>query len=150
MLTANFFISRNKIARELKKVLKDIEEARNEMQLAKVQFNDVKAQRIKTFQVFLEKVSANLQYFYQEIMQNSTSQAFLIAENPDESYLGGVMFSCIVPGKIFQPISCLSGGEKTLAAFAFIFGLYSESFPAFLMIDEIDGPLDKVNIAKVS
>lgn len=144
------YTRRDNISRELRKVVTDIEKAKNTMLTVKIKFNEVKLQRTKVFQTFLEKVSTNLQHFYQEIMQNSTSQSFLIAENPDEPYLGGVMFSCIVPGKIFQPISCLSGGEKTLAAFAFIFGLYSESFPAFLMMDEIDGPLDKANITKVS
>ena len=42
-------------------------------------------------------------------------------ENPEEPYLEGINYNCVVPSKRFQPMSNLSGGEKTIAALAFLF-----------------------------
>lgn len=127
-----------------------IENVRIELSQFNMQFEAVKKNRCQLFNSFLKNVSTNLDRFYKELMHSNASQAFLLAENTDEPYLGGIMFNCIVPGKIFQPISCLSGGEKTLAAFAFIFSSYFERLPAFFIMDEIDGCLDNTNIAKVN
>lgn len=113
------------------------------------QFESMKSLRLRTFNSFFEKICANIDAYYKALTCNESSQAFLMPENPEEPYLGGIQYSCIVPGKTFQPLTCLSGGEKSLAAFAFIFSCYSERFPSFFIFDEIDGPLDNYNIEKV-
>merc|ERR1712156_795682 len=52
---------------------------------------------------------------------NQSAQAFLGPENPEEPYLEGINYNCVAPGKRFQPMSNLSGGEKTIAALALLF-----------------------------
>ena len=112
-------------------------------------FENVKQQRIATFNDFLQKVSKNLDKFYKELMQNESSQSYLIPENHEEPYLNGVLFNCIVPGKSFQPVTSLSGGEKIMAIFAFLFSVYFEKMPSFFIMDEIDASLDNANTRKV-
>lgn len=55
---------------------------------------------------------------------NQSAQAFLGPENPEEPYLDGVNYNCVAPGKRFQPMSNLSGGEKTVAALALLFAIH--------------------------
>lgn len=43
-------------------------------------------------------------------------------------------------------MSSLSGGERTMAGLALLFALRSGSPPPFLIMDEVDGPLDKNHI----
>lgn len=51
-------------------------------------------------------------------------QAILSAENPDEPYLGGINYNCVAPGKRFTSMDNLSGGEKAIAALAFLFAIH--------------------------
>lgn len=101
------------------------------------------------FNDFFQKVTENLDKFYKELMQNESSQSYLIPENHEEPYLNGVLFNCIVPGKSFQPVLSLSGGEKIMAIFAFLFSVYFEKMPTFFIMDEIDASLDNANTGKV-
>lgn len=55
---------------------------------------------------------------------NQSAQAFLGPENPEEPYLDGINYNCVAPGKRFQPMSNLSGGEKTVAALALLFAIH--------------------------
>lgn len=62
----------------------------------------------------------------------------------------GINYNCVAPGKRFQPMSNLSGGEKTVAALALLFAIHSYQPAPFFVLDEIDAALDNTNIGKVS
>lgn len=51
-------------------------------------------------------------------------------------------------GKRPKSISLLSGGEKTLTAASFLFALYLLKPAPFCIFDEVDAPLDDVNVQK--
>ena len=51
-------------------------------------------------------------------------------------------------GKKPKSISQLSGGEKTLTAVSFLFALYLLKPAPFCIFDEVDAPLDDVNVLK--
>ncbi len=71
----------------------------------------------------------------------------LNAESPLESQIEIVAKP---KGKKPKVLSQLSGGEKTLTAIALLFSLYLLKPAPFCIFDEVDAPLDDVNIVKFS
>ena len=52
------------------------------------------------------------------------------------------------PGKKTYSLRSLSGGEKALTAIALLFAVYMVKPSPFCILDEVDSPLDDVNIGK--
>lgn len=73
-----------------------------------------------------------------------------MTEANDEPYLGGLLYSCVAPGKRFQLMTHLSGGEKTVAALALLFAIHSRQSSPFFVLDEIDAALDGENVRRVT
>lgn len=71
-----------------------------------------------------ERSSAALFLCAQALAKNQSAQAFLGPENPEEPYLDGINYNCVAPGKRFQQMNNLSGGEKTVAALALLFAIH--------------------------
>jgi chromosome segregation protein len=72
--------------------------------------------------------------------------AKLILKDPDLPLETGVEFMIHPPGKKLTRLSLLSGGEKAMAAIAFIFSIFLIKPTAFCLLDEIDAPLDDANV----
>jgi chromosome segregation protein len=58
----------------------------------------------------------------------------------------GVLVEVQPPGKKVSHMGLLSGGEKALVAMALIFAIYLIKPSPFLLLDEVDAPLDEANI----
>ncbi|XP_070763568.1 structural maintenance of chromosomes protein 1B [Enoplosus armatus] len=114
------------------------------------EFEQVKAQRFHLFSQCFEHVSVVIDQIYKRICRNSSAQAILSAENPDEPYLGGINYNCVAPGKRFMSMDNLSGGEKAIAALALVFAIHSFRPAPFFILDEVDAALDNTNIGKVT
>ena len=54
------------------------------------------------------------------------------------------------PGKRNTSIHLLSGGEKALTAIALIFSIFHLNPAPFCILDEVDAPLDDVNVIRFS
>jgi chromosome segregation protein len=67
-----------------------------------------------------------------------------VAEEEDRSELG-VDIEIRLPRKKINSLDMLSGGERSLVGIAALFALVSVSPPPFLVLDEIDAPLDERN-----
>ncbi|MBI2025041.1 MAG: AAA family ATPase [Candidatus Harrisonbacteria bacterium] len=63
---------------------------------------------------------------------------------------GGIEVMISIPRKKISSLDMLSGGEKSLVSIAALFALISVSPPPFLVLDEIDAPLDERNAKKFS
>jgi chromosome segregation protein len=64
------------------------------------------------------------------------------------SEVKGVEISVRLPFKKKQPLSVLSGGEKTLVALAFLFAIFEVNPTPFYVLDEVDAALDDENVYK--
>ncbi len=72
----------------------------------------------------------------------------MIEQTEDELYQeknGGVDIEIKLPRKKTTSLDMLSGGERSLVGIAAVFALVSVSPPPFLVLDEIDAPLDERN-----
>nr|XP_002187833.4 structural maintenance of chromosomes protein 1B [Taeniopygia guttata] len=126
------------------------ETSRKEARICKQEFEEVKKRRYDLFSQCFEHASVAIDRIYKQLCRNSSAQAFLSPENPEEPYLEGIGFHCVAPGKRFMPMDSLSGGEKTVAALALVFAVHSFRPAPFFILDEIDAALDNTNIDKVS
>merc|ERR1711994_641978 len=129
---------------------KDLEPLRKRAKQAKTNFERIKQERCELFMKCFEHVSNTIDGIYKQLARNQSAQAFLGPENPEEPYLEGINYNCVAPGKRFQPMSNLSGGEKTIAALALLFAIHSFQPAPFFVLDEIDAALDNTNIGKVA
>ncbi len=72
--------------------------------------------------------------------------AHLKLTEPDNPLETGVEYLIHPPGKKLTRMSLLSGGEKALAAIAFVFSIFLIRPASFCLLDEIDAPLDEANV----
>jgi len=90
-----------------------------------------------------------------KILNNNFSRIFLTLskkgnasmelENKEDPLSGGIDIRVRITGNKFLDIKSLSGGEKTMAALAFIFAIQEHQPMAFYLLDEVDAALDKRN-----
>jgi structural maintenance of chromosome 1 len=76
------------------------------------------------FNKCLNQVSEAIDGIYKALARNDAAQAFFNPDNPEKSYLDGINYNSVAPGKRFQPMSNLSGREKTIAALALLFAIH--------------------------
>jgi len=72
------------------------------------------------------------------------------AEEPQEEKEPGIDIKVSLPRKRVSSLDALSGGERSLVGIATLFALISVSPPPFLVLDEIDAPLDDRNARRFS
>merc|ERR1712001_140556 len=128
----------------------EFDNARRKAKTAKMNFERIKQERYDLFMKCFEHISNTIDDIYKALTWDQSDQAFLGPENPEEPYLEGINYNCVAPGKRFQPMSNLSGGEKTIAALALLFAIHSFQPAPFFVLDEIDAALDNTNIGKVA
>ncbi|XP_015793596.1 LOW QUALITY PROTEIN: structural maintenance of chromosomes protein 1A-like [Tetranychus urticae] len=138
------------VRERLRETDSELNNLREASKRAKQNFESVKRQRLNAFNTCFEAVAARVDSIYKSLTANQSAQAFLVPENPEEPYLEGINYNCVAPGKRFQPMSNLSGGEKTVAALALLFAIHSYKPAPFFVLDEIDAALDNTNIGKVA
>ena len=66
-------------------------------------------------------------------------------KSDEEPLQAGIEIELSLPKKRINSLDVLSGGEKSLVSIAALFALISVSPPPFLVLDEIDAPLDERN-----
>uniref|UniRef100_A0A8C8REB7 Structural maintenance of chromosomes protein n=1 Tax=Pelusios castaneus TaxID=367368 RepID=A0A8C8REB7_9SAUR len=126
------------------------EASKREARICRQEFEQVKKRRYERFSQCFEHISVAIDQIYKKLCRNSSAQAFLSPENPEEPYLEGISYNCVAPGKRFMPMDNLSGGEKSVAALALVFAIHSFRPAPFFILDEVDAALDNTNIGKVS
>ena len=95
-----------------------------------------------------EAVNAHFRQMFQTLFGGGTGEMRLTdQENLAES---GIDIVCSPPGKRLQNVLLLSGGEKALAAMALLMAVFRYQPSPFCVMDEVDAPLDEVNIGRLT
>ncbi|MFC1798978.1 chromosome segregation protein SMC, partial [Thermodesulfobacteriota bacterium] len=98
----------------------------------------------KRFMETFELVNTKLGEVFPRLFEGGTAK--LVLTEPQKPLETGVEFMVHPPGKKLTRLSLLSGGEKALSAIAFIFSIFLIRPASFCLMDEIDAPLDDVNV----
>ena len=97
------------------------------------------------FKDTFEKVDKKLQDIFPKLFNGG--KAYLKMTENDLLKTRVAVFAS-PPGKKLTSINLLSGGEKALTALSLVFALFSLNPSPFCMLDEVDAPLDDVNIER--
>jgi chromosome segregation protein len=106
----------------------------------------IEEKRLETFNKYLGEISRNFKTVYREL---TAGDAELVLENPSDLE-SGLLIKAQPPGKKLLNIDSMSGGEKTLTAFTFLFAIQRCRPSPFYILDEADATLDKSNTKKVA
>lgn len=93
-----------------------------------------------------EAVNEKFQQVFPRMFGGGKARLFLI--EPENILETGVDIVAQPPGKKLQNMNLLSGGEKALTAIALLFAIFEHKAPPFCVLDEVDAPLDDVNIRR--
>ncbi|MBT7602958.1 MAG: AAA family ATPase [Gammaproteobacteria bacterium] len=97
------------------------------------------------FKNTFDQVNLKLQEIFPKLFNGG--KAYLKMTENDLLKTGVAVFAS-PPGKKLTSINLLSGGEKALTALSLVFALFSLNPSPFCMLDEVDAPLDDVNIER--
>jgi len=98
------------------------------------------------------KTFSEIEKNFREIFNQLTTKghAYLELEDVEDPFNGGLDIKVKITGNKYLDIKGLSGGEKTMAALAFIFAIQECQPASFYLFDEVDAALDKTNSTKLS
>ncbi len=129
--------------RELDEQVADVRHARRELQEV------VHALDEEIMQTFSEAVADVNEHFSTLIaMLFPGGQGRLILTEPDDPLNTGVEIEVRPMGRNVRRISLLSGGERSMAALAFLFAVFRSRPSPFYMMDEVEAALDDVNLQR--
>ena len=100
----------------------------------------------KKFQETFDHIKINFGKLFEMFFEGGTATLSLIGDpDPLEA---DIAIHAQPPGKKNQSLRMLSAGEKSLTAIALLFAIYQYKPSPYCILDEVDAPLDDVNIQK--
>ena len=125
------------------------------------QLADVKRSRADLFRVISE-VDRQVEEAFTSAFED-TARAFeevfgtlfpggeghLVLTDPDDMLGTGVDIEARPAGKKVKQLSLLSGGERSLAALAFLFAIFKARPSPFYILDEVEAALDDANLTRM-
>jgi len=99
----------------------------------------------KLFISTFEKIQSNFSKTYNMFYNGGKASLELKGDDILESE---IVVKATPPGKSTQSLRMLSGGEKAITAISLLFAIYLVKPSPFCILDEVDAPLDDVNIKR--
>lgn len=112
---------------------KDIEEV----------LRNIDKQSEKLFLESFEIIQQNFNETFQTLFNGGKAE--LILTEKEDVLNTGIEIIAEPPGKHFQNLKLLSGGEKSLTVIALLFAIYMVKPSPFCFLDEVDAALDEIN-----
>ncbi|WP_137289779.1 chromosome segregation protein SMC [Natronorubrum halophilum] len=103
-------------------------------------------QKKQTFMDSYEAIAAHFTEIFEKLSEGTGT---LHLENEEDPFDGGLTMKAQPGDKPIQRLDAMSGGEKSLTALAFIFGIQRHNPAPFYALDEVDAFLDAVNAERI-
>jgi len=107
---------------------------------------DLEQEMRRRFERTFSQVQRAFQRLFTRLFGGGNARLVLTA--PEDWEQTGVDIEVRLPGKRFQRLALLSGGERSLTAIALIFALLSVSQTPLCVLDEVDAMLDEANVGR--
>jgi len=136
------------IEKEYNKILGKVEKLKTEKEDVLGLMLEIEGKKTGLFMKTFKDISGSFRDVFLQL--TTKGEAVLELENKEKPLDEGVDIKIKLSGTKYFDIRSLSGGEKSLAALAFIFAIQDYNPAAFYLLDEVDAALDKVNSEKLS
>jgi chromosome segregation protein len=123
----------------------DIEKAIADTQAA---ITEIKHRSRERFRDAFTQINENFKQIFVELFGGGQGEMRLIDES--DILESGIEIIAQPPGKRLQNVLLLSGGEKAMTAIALVMGIFKYRPSPFCLLDEVDAPLDEMNIGRFS
>jgi chromosome segregation protein len=100
------------------------------------------------FREAFKAINVNFQESFKDLFGGGHGEMKLFDEQDELE--SGIEIIAQPPGKRLQNVLLLSGGEKALTAVALLLAIFRYQPSPFCVLDEVDAPLDEVNIGRFS
>lgn len=107
---------------------------------------EIKKRSRTRFKEAFEQINKNFSEVFQELFGGGRGEMMLIDE--EDVLESGIDIIAQPPGKRLQSVLLLSGGEKAMTAMSLLLGIFRYRPSPFCVLDEVDAPLDDVNIGR--
>jgi len=109
---------------------------------------EIKRRSRERFRHAFFHINENFQRMFVELFGGGRGEMMLIDE--EDVLESGIDLIAQPPGKRLQNVLLLSGGEKAMAAIALVLAIFQYRPSPFCILDEVDAPLDEVNVGRFS
>ncbi len=131
------------ISKEYDKLIEKRDKLASERQDVLSMIAEIETKKKDIFMKTFKELDKNFSRIFMSLSRKG--EANLELENKEDPLSQGVDIKVRITGNKFLDIKSLSGGEKTMAALAFIFAIQEYQPMAFYLLDEVDASLDKKN-----
>ncbi len=121
----------------------DLQKAMDDL---KATIKDINIESRRRFKEMFDQVNDNFQNVFGSLFEGGDAK--LLLTESEDILNAGVDIVAQPPGKKLQNINLLSGGEKALTAISLLFAIFLVKPSPFCLLDEVDAPLDDVNIVR--
>lgn len=120
----------------------------NDLLQARSQLLDTMSEMDKEVTTRFKKTFDEVSEAFEEIFPEmfAGGRAKLVLTEPDNLLESGIEIIAQPPGKKFQRLSLLSGGEKALTAITLLFAIIKAKPVPFCILDEVEASLDDANV----
>ncbi len=122
---------------------RDVADSVESLKVTILEINEASSQR---FRETFDQVNSTFGKTFSRLFRGGEAEMRLFDE--DDLLETGIEIIARPPGKRPQNIMLLSGGEKALTAIALLFALFETKPSPFCILDEVDAPLDDVNVLR--